>query len=359
MPYDELLTSVETRTHKQFDHHETSQNFDHAISGPYDEYTLMAILQDRQTNARYTLLSDHLVGRGPTCNLQLSDPDISSVHAQVRWTGYGWEVRDLASHNGTWVDDQKLLQSEYLPLSIGTRIGFGRPDVAFTLVDDSAPVAHAVGARGRRCEAEGDFFILPDSESYAYTVFQADHGAWCVEDSRTGERATVANRQVLSTKEDTWTLHLPQVIPRTRGRDSRILSLAELTLRFEVDTTSRHISATLVHSDGQIDLAPRVHLRMLLHLAQRRLADRDRVSAREEGWTTVDELIDELDPGGHGALWRPQIDTWVFNARRQLRDADVRGAMDIVQRRTTTETRQDRRRNQIRTGIGRLEIRSL
>ncbi|MEP6853651.1 MAG: FtsK/SpoIIIE domain-containing protein, partial [bacterium] len=42
-----------------------------------------------------------VIGRGPDCSLQLSDPEVSRHHAEVRMTPSGLRVRDLGSTNGS------------------------------------------------------------------------------------------------------------------------------------------------------------------------------------------------------------------------------------------------------------------
>ncbi len=43
-----------------------------------------------------------------TGKLELDDGRASRIHAEVRWAGDGWRVRDLGSHNGTFVDGRKV-----------------------------------------------------------------------------------------------------------------------------------------------------------------------------------------------------------------------------------------------------------
>ncbi|HZE49470.1 MAG TPA: FHA domain-containing protein, partial [Jatrophihabitantaceae bacterium] len=48
------------------------------------------------------------VGRGPTCDLTLTDPDVSRHHAALTVTTAGITVRDLGSTNGTELDGEAV-----------------------------------------------------------------------------------------------------------------------------------------------------------------------------------------------------------------------------------------------------------
>ncbi|HUE71199.1 MAG TPA: FHA domain-containing protein [Pirellulaceae bacterium] len=48
------------------------------------------------------------IGRGLDCDVVLSDPLSSRVHATVVYQDEGWFVRDAGSRNGTFVNGQKI-----------------------------------------------------------------------------------------------------------------------------------------------------------------------------------------------------------------------------------------------------------
>ena len=41
----------------------------------------------------------------PVC---IKDPSVSQKHAELCWTGVRWEVADLGSSNGTWVNEREV-----------------------------------------------------------------------------------------------------------------------------------------------------------------------------------------------------------------------------------------------------------
>jgi DNA-binding NtrC family response regulator len=79
---------------------------------------------------RLTLHHDPVVlGRDPDGEgLTLEDPEASRRHAVVEPSSDGWTVRDLDSHNGTWVDG---VRRQTAPLRHGTVLRLGRSLVLF------------------------------------------------------------------------------------------------------------------------------------------------------------------------------------------------------------------------------------
>jgi pSer/pThr/pTyr-binding forkhead associated (FHA) protein len=69
-----------------------------------------------------------VVGRGETCDLFLSDADLSREHAEVRADLDGVILRDLGSKNGTRVNDRPVVERR---LRDGDELRFGRTVVLF------------------------------------------------------------------------------------------------------------------------------------------------------------------------------------------------------------------------------------
>jgi hypothetical protein len=63
-----------------------------------------------------------LIGRGNECHIVLEDDAVSRVHAEVKFEGDRWWMRDLQSTNGTYVNGECL---ERASLSGNTKIRFG------------------------------------------------------------------------------------------------------------------------------------------------------------------------------------------------------------------------------------------
>ena len=50
---------------------------------------------------------------------------ISRRHAVIRWAEHGYEILDLGSVNGTWLNDERLVPQKYYPLASGSHLRLG------------------------------------------------------------------------------------------------------------------------------------------------------------------------------------------------------------------------------------------
>jgi hypothetical protein len=98
---------------------------------------------------RLPAVSDQVqtIGRSPDCDLVLSDPTVSRRHAQLRPRPQGWELVDLGSTNGTWLNGWRLGVAQALhpgdvvsfgAISLAVAAGPLRPELTVTPTGASA-----------------------------------------------------------------------------------------------------------------------------------------------------------------------------------------------------------------------------
>lgn len=301
----------------------------------------MAFVEHLSSGRTYRLSSHCVIGRAPTCAVRLTSDLTSNLHAAIRWNGSGWELRDLGSVNGTFVDDEPIEMAGSRPIVTGTRIAFGDKHDVFQVTDDAPPVAMATSSDGRVVAATNGFLLLPDEDNPMYQVFHDTSNRWVAE-STEGHRLALVDGGTLSIGNVLWTLELPMI---TKGTVPRGMSLESLTLRLWKSRHGEHFEAEICQGSSSKRLESRAHVELLYHLARARLKDqrrRSQRSEREHGWVAVDLLLHELK------VSRNWIDVSVFRARQQLADAGVRGADRLFERRRDS--------GEIRLNIERIEI---
>ncbi|HWN66250.1 MAG TPA: FHA domain-containing protein, partial [Haliangium sp.] len=135
--------------------------------------------------------------------MRLASDLTSNLHAAIRWKDSGWELRDLGSLNGTYVDDEPIESGGRRPLAVGTRIAFGDRLDVFEMTDDTPPVAVATAPDGRAVVAKNGFLLLPDDESPVYQVFHDAADRWVAE-STEGPRQPLLDGGTLQIGNEIW-----------------------------------------------------------------------------------------------------------------------------------------------------------
>lgn len=299
----------------------------------------MGILEELATKERITLGPRCLLGRHAGCDVSRADPRLSGEHAVVRWVDERWEVRDLGSRNGTFLDGRRLAAGERAVLSPGSVITLGGPANAFALADPAPP---APGARhkptGAVRSAADHVLVLPDEERPLVTIFEDAAGRWVAE----GDDATrvVRDREILLVGGEPWMLELPSGI-RATWEASAGPTLETIALRIAVSRDEEHVEVTVAHDGGTIALPPRSYHYLLLTLARAWLSDAPG-AGDDRGWLDREDLCKML---GVDAL---KLNVDVCRIRKQLGEAGVLGAAGIVGRRPTT--------GQLRLGARNVEV---
>jgi hypothetical protein len=307
----------------------------------------MAVLAKHPEGTRSLVLSPHMIGRSRLADLRMTAPTVSGEHAVLRWIGREWELHDLGSRNGTIVDGRKLAPGERIGLVRGAMIAFGQPDNVWQLVDDGAPGVVAVPVAGGEPIGASNFLLaLPSEETPEVVVYRNAVGDWVMEQG--GETARIKDNVAVKVGGQDFTLRVPDVITATWDNSSPAPSLTGLTLRFQVSRDEEYVALSARVNNQVIDLGARAHHAVLLTLARCRLADRARAAEKgalpesAEGWVYQDELAEKL------AIDETHLNVAVFRCRRQLAEAGIVDAANIIERRRPTR--------EVRLGVAKIEI---
>src|SRR5947208_16511878 len=104
----------------------------------------MAELRRADGTRSCLLMTEHLVGRGPQCALRLTGGYVSTQHALIRWDGFGWELLDRGSRNGTQLNGAAVEPGRAYRLLKDAVVTFGHADERWLLADAGEPQTMAV-----------------------------------------------------------------------------------------------------------------------------------------------------------------------------------------------------------------------
>jgi hypothetical protein len=309
----------------------------------------MGAIRESSTGKTRILEPRHVVGRvqAPRCSLTLDEPYVSGVHAELRWTGATWEVKDLGSRNGTYVDGRRLEPSASQGIVKGSTIAFGKREREWVLTDPSPPLVMAVplgaGDPVLLCD---EFITLPSSEDPRATIYRTIDGAWVLESPDEAPRSLV-DQCTFEAVDRLWRFSCSDMPPATLATDGVakvMLQLGEIDLTFSVSRDEEHVHLAMNHAGRAIDMGSRRHNYLLLTLARRRLGERAQgLPDTSCGWIDQEELAH--DP----SMAPPQLNIDVFRIREQFSKAGVIDAAGIIERRP----------GQLRFGTSRVSLTTL
>ncbi|HSK34742.1 MAG TPA: FHA domain-containing protein [Propionicimonas sp.] len=84
----------------------------------------LTVTHGKQAGLQLPLEGGVLIGRSSDCQLLLDDDYVSTRHARITLTATGYQVEDLGSTNGTFVNNQRLTQPT--PFGPGDTLRIGR-----------------------------------------------------------------------------------------------------------------------------------------------------------------------------------------------------------------------------------------
>ncbi len=281
------------------------------------------------------------VGRSRVCDLVLGARDVSSQHAVVQWTGCLWELQDLSSRNGTYLDDRRLGAGERVPLRAGAVLRFARADV-WALVDIDPPIPLAMNlSDGRIQPAENGLISLPGVDNPHVLVHGIELGRWYAD--RDGDRTEVRDRELVHVDGEAWRLHLSVSATATLDSDDGSVDLATVALHFAHTPDEEYIELTAIAGPRRLNLHARNHNYVLLLLARARLAHQaSALPPEEQGWIHQERLLEML------RIDSSHLNITIHRARVHLAQCGLRGAANLVERRKGTR--------QMRIGVARVSV---
>ena len=301
----------------------------------------MARLFQSSEERSVRLASQTLVGRGSVCTLRIRDGRVSGEHAAISWRGDGsWELRDLVSRNGTYVDGEKLASGGLVSLKIGMKLQFGGKNHEVWVVEDlSPPQLEARRVRDGLVRADPLLLALPDEEDPQVVILKGSSG-WVVEQG--DQVKSVFDHNLIEVAGDAWQLSLPVDIGRTVESTINQALVSEYGLEFRVSLDEEYVEIKVQIGSDEHALRSRSHHYLLLVLARLRLEE-DQLIESERGWVYASELARLL------RLERRTVNVHIHRARKEMAALGLVGL--IVERRPST--------NQMRIGTGKLKVDSI
>jgi hypothetical protein len=292
---------------------------------------------------RSTLWADHLVGRAPDAALRLDHTSVSWRHASLRWTGRGWELQDLGSLNGTFLNGNRVDPGARALLRVGARLRFGDGDCAWLVVDLDPPEAAATALDdGTRITPLDGLIVLPNPDEPELSLYRQADGAWIAEGP---DRVWAPERdEIVVAGNRRFRFEPGAAVHATSTSLSNRVTPATLALEFLVSRNEEQVDLSIVHGGQRSALKPRAHTYLLLTLARLRVQDQatPELPATSHGWVEQSRLLRML------ATNLSQLTLDIYRARRQFSDAGVVDSAQLVERRTSSR--------ELRIGVEQLSV---
>ncbi len=296
----------------------------------------VARLRSVRDGREIVVVSRIRIGRASDAHLSLDTACVSLEHALVRWGDGAWEVRDLGSRNGTFVNGRGIVAGETVEIDVGTRLAFGEIEEAWDVVEADAPTVYAERDDGEAAAGKDGLLVLPSVERPELSIYEGAAG-WCIEGDD-GDAEAIEDGDTVVAGGERWTVHLPEVMEGTPAFQASP-TIDTINVRFAVSQDEERVQVDIVHRGRVTALEPAWHGYVLLTLARVRAEEQDR-PVEERGWVKRDRLSKMLRMDSNG------LNVAIHKAREQLLSAGVLGGAGIV----------EVKRGARRFGIDRFEI---
>lgn len=290
-----------------------------------------------------TIEPELVVGRAPSCGLRLPERYVSAQHALLRWGEAGWELKDLGSLNGTYLNGARVEAGREYRLTPRSLIAFGRSEQEWEVIDAAPPSVMAIPADGGRVvQLDGDMLALPSSDDPQVSIYRNAEGSWVLEQPDAVQPVT--NQQTFEVGGVMWRFCCTEQLFKTSVSDLRHdVELRQLTLIFTVSRDEEYVELRAQCAGTTFELGSRGHNYLLLTLARQRLTDAAQGLPEDScGWVYLEDLAH--DP----SLAPPHLNVEVYRLRKHMARMGIIDGAKIVERRPRTK--------QIRIGSGALRI---
>jgi hypothetical protein len=270
-----------------------------------------------------------LVGRG-RAGIVVSHRTVSAQHARVSYFDESWQIRDLGSRNGTFVDGQRLDVGPSRRLEAGSRIELGGAP-AFRVVDTAAPTMHACSQTGVIVLPVDGVLALPCPDTPNVMVFESDRG-YVVE--RDGQESAISDGAEIEAGGLLWRIALGEdpglyetqpTAPERDIRAARFIFTESMEVGF--------VRLDVVCEEGRVSISGRSFIVVLLHLARARLNDREQaLDERQCGWRSRRDILSAL------RITPEKLNLDLHRARRVLSAEGVRAVDALIERRREAGT---------------------
>ncbi len=277
----------------------------------------MAIFRNKLDGRRIVLRPMHAFGRRPSaCQTVLQAPDVSQVHALVRWDRLAWQIVDQ-SRNGTTLDGERLASGRWTALRAGAEVRLGQGEDSVWIVDELSPPATCLfpvdGTGAPRPLALREN-LLPDARQPEANVHFRD-GRWLLE--HIGGIEPLHDGAVVRTAGGAWEFVRCDDLESTAENPlPGAAAPAAPVLRFNVSQDEEHTRLDLVADGGIVPLGERIHHYTLVTLARLRAQDAQRgVAPASQGWIGLEALSRML------GVEPSYVNIQIFRAKHQLSSA--------------------------------------
>jgi hypothetical protein len=301
----------------------------------------MARLRHATSRTAHYLEHESLLGRAQAATVCNDLPSVSLHHATVRWTGSGeWQVEDLNSRNGTFVDGERLTPGVARTLKTGASIALGTLDNRYELEEASAPTVMLLPLAGGEplWPLAEPILPLPNADAPTHTLYAHPSGLWLLEGPN--DTRPLQHGDIVVVNESSWRFSCPKTVNRTMTVPAGRLAVGasaptgfgavgELQLLLKVSADEETVLVSLTGAGQTRELDYRACFYLLLTLARGRLGQGlpKTIRVDSQGWVEVGALCEMLRKS------EQHLNIDIYRLRRICAELGLLDPSNIVERR--------------------------